>query len=576
MLAPSVEMKVAALYDPWVFCDMLEYQGGTRAFESCHYEFVLVMAAYQLYQSGHLVGNQRKKYNQAVGLPDDDTSPPASNRLLQMPRGHFKSSLVQLYILWRIYRNPNIRILDATNIKDLSQAFIRELRTWLEDAELGETIWNLRPHIQGNLIPPLNKYDRRHYAEENDSTDKRIVWSNTQVQVIRGEVFKEPTVFSTSVGSKATGQHFDVIIMDDVVDYDNSRTAVKIASHRRWAADISSVKNKVKTRSLCGVTPDGTEFWEDLGDEMVVTGTHYDPGDYYVFLKSKAAILNFVIFSRNIYKNGTDNLEGYLYSKFTETMEKQLRAELEETPGVFEAQYLNLVNPKNLQLFSESCITWVSDKQLAEGIDRLNHSVRFTSPYGDGVEQLEPVIAVDFAISLTDRADMTAIAVGGVSVTGRFVVLAIKAGHFSVEATVAEIVALTKKWSPRRVYCESIGFQALYTRHVMDALKEEQVQAAVLPYKPQGNKQHRINAKLGPFFASEEIMFPRSLKNQRHIMNTFAYFGRASTKDDPPDALAVVAEHSFKPKNQVHNGRRRNHFIFGEQHEFNTRYGGLY
>ncbi|UOL49069.1 terminase large subunit [Leptolyngbya phage Lbo240-yong1] len=579
VIAPSIELKVEAWYDCWAFFDLIEYQGGTKNFDVCHFDYILVLQAYQLWQSGRFTPELAKRLARILEQPEDTyidengkVLKPPTNRLLQMPRGHLKSTLTVGYIMWRIYRNPNIRMLHASNIRELSEAFIRELRNYFEDEGLQQKVWNSRPHIRGNLIPPLDKSNRRYYGDDNEADDRKVVWSNQQLQMQRSIKAKEPTILSTSVKAKATGQHYDIIIMDDIVDFDNCSTPAKIKQVKRWAGDVASIRTKITYYQACGVMPKGDKVGETLGDEYVVTGTHYDPGDYYAFLKEKRETLDIAVLNRNIYFNGTDPSDGYLWNKFTEKMERQLREELSDLPGVFEAQYLNLVNNPALQVLTTDFVVYASNEELLRG--RGLDGVSFRCEDGS-LDSLEPVMGVDFAISLSSRADYTAIAVGGKTFQRKLCALDFSVGHYSVEHTLDEIARLVVLWNVKRMYVETIAFQSLYRDRIIKHLAEKKVQCAVLDYKPVGNKHKRIESHLSAYFNQGNVVFNSRLKNQAIVMNTFNFFGRASAKDDPPDALAVVAEHSHPPdKRNPHNGRFRH--TPRNTGEFNLKYGGVY
>lgn len=570
-LAPSVELKVAALYDCWAFIDLISYHDGTKNFDQCHFDFLLVLSAPQYEQSGHLVGDLRKRWQYLVG---EDVKSPTPARMLKFPRGHFKSTLIIAWMMWRIYRNPNITILHATNVRELSEAFIRELRSYYEDDYLQAAVWNSRPHIRGNLVPPLDRTNRRMYRD-NESEDKKIVWSNYQLQMLRDDKRKEPTVLSTSVQAKSTGQHYDIAVFDDIVDFANSDTELKIRRVKRWAADIASVITQTPRTASLGVTPDGTRITETTMGEYVVTGTHYNPNDYYVFVEQNKKALGYTIFSRNIYANGVDDSEGYLWSKFTSDTEAKLRAQLSESPGVFEAQYLNSVNNIALQILSTSLIQYVPQSRLVENLS--SDGGWFTHPATQEVEYFTPILTIDPAISLRASADFTAICVGGRTTADRLAVCEFPLGHFTPEHTVAEVIRLIKRWGVRIVYCETVSFQSLLRKMVLDAVIKEKLKCAVLEYSPVkwGNKLKRIEVQLSPYFSNGRVVFADVIKNDQRLMNTFNFFGRGG-RDDAPDALAVLAEKSIPP---LGVGFRRTYPGLNQRHSnnsFNTRFGGIY
>ncbi len=103
---PTHQQRIDALFDIWVFCDLINFRGGRKSFGKFHNEL-----------TDFLTQTQRT----------EDTE--NRRRLILAPRGHLKSTVCSvLYVLWRIYRNPDIRILVGTNLKRLSRSFIRELR----------------------------------------------------------------------------------------------------------------------------------------------------------------------------------------------------------------------------------------------------------------------------------------------------------------------------------------------------------------------------------------------------------------------------------------------------------------
>ncbi len=95
--------KVKALHDIWTFAELIGYEGGKKNFAAIHRKLAGFVTAPQLAPVCLLdKGFSKQKYNR--------------RRLVLMPRGHLKSTVCSvLYTLWRIYRNPYIRILVGCN-----------------------------------------------------------------------------------------------------------------------------------------------------------------------------------------------------------------------------------------------------------------------------------------------------------------------------------------------------------------------------------------------------------------------------------------------------------------------------
>jgi hypothetical protein len=262
---------IKAYNDIWHFADIINFRGGSRKFGNVHRELAEFLTAPQVLESEE---NRR--------------------RLILMPRGHLKSTVSSvLYSLWRIYRNPNIRILVGTNIKRLGRGFIRELRQYFENSELQQKVWNKRPHVAGNLVPAISAADRRkrNSQRNNDFTgeedinfadDTKLIWSMEALQVLRTEILKEPTVMIASVGTTVTGDHYDLLILDDVVDFDNSATENKADAILDWTRDLESVLDP-RQKVEFDIGPN-TRLVDYVGDEAVILGTRYFEWDYYQYL----------------------------------------------------------------------------------------------------------------------------------------------------------------------------------------------------------------------------------------------------------------------------------------------------
>jgi hypothetical protein len=394
------ELKIHALFDLWAFIELLKYQGGTSKFGDIHFEFC-----------------QWLQRPQKVLNVDEFQS--LSRRLAELPRGYLKSTLLIAYVLWRIYRNPQIRIIYATNIKDLSQSFIRELRQYLENPGLQQSIWNNRPHIAGRLVPVLDRSNRRwlYFSDEDDTeaVDRKVAWNNQMIQVVRPAILKEPTVFSSSTGTRVTGHHYDLVVLDDIVDFQNSATLSGCEKVKMWADDFENVINK-KPRLVeyPPIYPNAKPFKELLGDEIIYCGTHYDPNDYWSYLELNQSEFRINTFIRNIYVNGIDNSDGYNWPEhMNEKMEQYLRKRLGD---MFYPQYLNIVKVKARTYFDWERIDWLP----ASKINTARQGYYGFVPVNKDNEVLDVRlnIVVDPAASLEVTACDTSIVVGGVDKTG--------------------------------------------------------------------------------------------------------------------------------------------------------------
>ena len=155
--------------------------------------------------------------------------------LLLAPRGHGKSSIAGIaFAIWKILRQPDVRILIASNTHDQARVFLREIRNHLECAAITALFGKLR--------------------------DSR--WNDTELIVRRGRIMKEATLTAAGANGSVVGRHFDVIIGDDIVDEENSWCEPQRAKLINWF-------HKVLFPCL------------EPGGEIHLIGTRYHEADLY-------------------------------------------------------------------------------------------------------------------------------------------------------------------------------------------------------------------------------------------------------------------------------------------------------
>ncbi len=139
----------------------------------------------------------------------------APRKLVVMPRGTFKSTLGSVaYPIWRLLRDPNLTILLDSELYSNSKNFIREIKGHLESERMttffGSQVgakWD-----EGEVIIASRKANR-----------------------------KEASVTAGGIGTTKVGQHFDLIIADDMNSPANSETpekCQKVIDHVRMNMNI--------------------------------------------------------------------------------------------------------------------------------------------------------------------------------------------------------------------------------------------------------------------------------------------------------------------------------------------------
>lgn len=149
-------------------------------------------------------------------------NPLTTRKLIVVPRGCFKSSVGSVtFPIWNIIRNPNVRILLDSELYTNSKNFLRE--------------------IKDHLVNPR--------IERLFGTFKSNTWNEGEIIVSqRTKVHKEATITCTGIGAEKTGQHYDIIIMDDMNSPSNSNTpegCQKVINHYRHMQAILEPKGVI-------------------------------------------------------------------------------------------------------------------------------------------------------------------------------------------------------------------------------------------------------------------------------------------------------------------------------------------
>jgi predicted phage terminase large subunit-like protein len=536
----------------WEFADLINFRGGKGKFGKVHYELASFLTAPQLLESEE---NRR--------------------RLILMPRGHLKSTVSSvLYSLWRIYRNPNIRILVGTNIKRLGRGFIRELRQYFENGDLQQRVWNKRPHVPGNLVPAISASDRRkrNSQRNNDFTgdedinfadDTKLIWSMEALQVLRTGILKEPTVMIASVGTTVTGDHYDLLILDDIVDFDNSATENKADSILDWTRDLESVLDP--RQKVTFELDANTRLVDYVGDEAVILGTRYYEWDYYQYLIDEGTSLGVKVFTRNIYQNGVDNEEGYIWpEKFGEVAIERVRRRI-NSPQRFASQYLNTIIAPADAIFTVSNIKWVRPSNVHHTPANEWELTRL----GEPTRRVKPMLFIDPAATTNSTSDFTVLTVAGYTETKELIILDIVNGRFTPTEVCENLFALCEKWHLNSVTVEMVAGFKLYEHVIREYMKRTGKIIGIRDYKPSAklHKKARIEAWLQPLFENNLVVAHEFVALNQEFRNELTLFPKGK-HDDVLDTLAAIAE-ICQPT------RKRNHLAaVTPRRQVNSKYGG--
>jgi phage terminase large subunit-like protein len=464
-----------------------------------------------------------------------------SHQLLLFPRDHGKSRLIAYRVAWELTKDPTLRILYISATANLAEK------------QLG--------FIKGILTSDTH---RRYWPDHvNPDEGKRTRWTNSEIMLDhplrKKENVRDPSIFTGGLTTSLTGMHCDIAVLDDVVVYENAYTG--------------EGRNKVKSQYSLLSSIEGAEAKE------WVVGTRYHPADLYNdLLQMTEEIFNdqgnkigeeniYEIFEKPVEDQGDGTGEflwprqqrkdGKWFGFDIKILAKKRGQYLDK--GQFRAQYYNdPSDPDNIPVGRDK-FQYYERKHL-----RQDNGHWF---YKDN--KLNVFAAVDFAFSLSKKADYTAIVVIGIDADNNVYVVDIDRFKTDRIAEYFEhIMQLSGKWSFRKLRAEVTVAQMAIVKQLKELIKQHGLAISIDEYRPnknQGNKQERIASILEPRYDNLSMWHYRggNIQTLEEELST-----RNPPHDDIIDALASVVDMAVKPSRAI---RRKTDNVV----QFNSRFGGV-
>ena len=432
---------------------------------------------------------------------------PFSRNLYLVPRGNFKTSLITITAnAQRILRNPEIRILIASNKADAAEAMLAELKGILQHPALVAAF----PDILFE-----------------DPARKSPMWTRGAIQVKRKRTPKESTVETIGVEGENTGRHYDHGAYDDVVGMQNSSTREMLMGTIEWARISVSLF--------------------DPGSTVDYIGTPWHYADFLAWLQEQKAR---GLMKLGVYKMpcwipadettpGAEYCEefGWVRTTFPERfpLKDLLQIRRDKGASEFAAQYL---------LDPISADTAIFPREKMVGNIR---SAKERPPLSD----LWLAMTLDPASSQKKWADRTAIAVGGFDSRGALHILALKAGRPTETEILQSVYSLYDRFpGMTAIGIEQIGFAKMY-QNLFQSEGEKRgyfLPIVALPRDTPKAKNMRIRA-LEPYWNGSQLFIYDDCEALDMFMDEATRFrmDRESTHDDLLDAVVDLLTIRARP-----------------------------
>lgn len=424
---------------------------------------------------------------------------PDKRKLVLIPRAHLKTKLVSTgYPIQKILQNPKIRILIYS-------------ATWQMAVDIHKAI---QKGLQGKWVSAI----------WGDFEGKAKEWSQDRTRLAENDK-REPTITAAGIDNNLVGGHYDLILMDDVVNRDNVATMDQI--------------NKVITRYK-----DSLDLLEPHG-ELIVIGTRWHDSDLYGWIldKDNQALDNYMVMIRRAYEGNLMTGEDFVPLWPGKFSQKALHDKLKEEGWAhFSAQYLNDPVPEEDAIFKRTWFHYyISDDIRGKLMNKF--------------------LLIDPAISLNKAADYTAMIVLGVDEYNNIFILDIVRMRMSPQDIINNIFRLRDIWNLNEVAIEQVAFQKVigYSLREDDRFKRHPIHITEL--KPnERSKDQRIKG-LQPLYENGKVFHNKTLANNIYLEDELVRFPR-STHDDIIDAFAYCTDIIFPAKQKTSGNKLKYKYLY--------------
>jgi hypothetical protein len=448
-------------------------------------------------------------------------------------------------IAWEITKDPATTVLYISSTSNLAEKQLGAIK---------------------NIL--TSKVYRRYWPDMvHPEEGKREKWSVGEFSVDhplrKEEGVRDPTVFAAGLTTAITGMHCKIAALDDVVTQENAYTEDgrrKVESQYSLLASIEE--------------PDAKEL---------VVGTRYHPRDLYDAMTGMREDVydedGNITETRQIYEkferevedrgDGTGEFlwprqqrsDGQWFGFNTQILMTKKAQYLDKTQ--FYAQYYNDPNDRTNAPITPDKFQYFDKKHLKEQGGNWFFKDKKLNVYA----------GIDFAYSLTRKADYTALVVIGVDPDNNIYVLDIaRFKQDRVQGYYDEILRLYLKWSFKKLRAEVTAAQKVIVRELKEKVKQDGYPIKIEEYTPtrnEGTKEERINLTLQPRYDNLQVWHYRDgncqVLEEELVLNFPPH-------DDVKDALASVVS--------IANPPRQRHFetpfSTSTQNLFHSRFGGIH
>jgi predicted phage terminase large subunit-like protein len=420
-------------------------------------------------------------------------NPDVSRAAIAAPRGTAKSTTTSLiYPLWKAaFKRSD---------EDLFMVIISE-----SQAQSINFLSRIKYHLNNS-----DKY-RELFGDLGANTAKR--WTNTDIVLANGT-----RIVAVGTGQRVRGfiegdTRPNLIIVDDFESELNAYTVEARVKNRRWMTEAV----------IPSLSDDG---------KIVMIGTVISEDCFLYWVKESSAW--------NVLWYAITNEDGSSIwpERFPHERIKQIEDEYRSVGNIngFYQEYMNIAQSPDSAPFKPE---WMKlhhyDYEIKDGQSCMVRTIGEE----ETIIPVEVYGGVDPASSLSMRADFFVIAMIAVDAEGNHYSVDVFRDRVSPEKQPAKIIEMYKKYRPRRIKIETVGYQEALRTAVRELMREDDLYIPGLEkgVKPRTRKSERL-LSLVPMFAKGSFYWrPQDLEPQKEFM---AY--PKGKHDDIMDAIWTALE----------------------------------
>jgi len=465
----------------------------------------------------------------------------ASNKLMLLPRGHLKSHVVATWLSWVITRHPDVTALYLSATAELA-----EIQLYAVKNILGSSTY------------------QRYFPEYiNPQEGKRDKWSATKLSIDhpkrKSEGIRDATVATAGLTTNTTGWHADIIVADDLVVPENAYTEDGRTLVSRKASQFTSIRNSGGFTVACGTRYHPADVYRDWKEQVYDV---FDEGGIKTDVAPVWEIKEYAVEDEGIYLwPRAIRKDGKAFG-FDQQVLSRIKAEYTDRVQ-FYAQYYNDPNDPGSDRISRDKFQYYNPRYLKKNGDRWYFKDNRLNIYA----------SVDFAFSLSKKADYSAIVVIGVDHSGAIYILDID--RFKTDKTIDyfnHIRDLHSKWNFNKMRAEVTVAQKVIVNDIKDYITKSGMRLSVEEFRPnrnEGNKEERIAAALEHRYDNQQMWHQEG--GWTEVLEEELVLSRPP-HDDIKDALASAVSIAVVPTKSMRSNVMD---LFNKPNTINKRFGGV-